>query len=107
MTATDLARIKLAIRENRYTIWSRRDKPSFTEEYLTPILRLPDNHLVTRRHRKSGGKGTDYVVVLQYDYKGMGRKMALYMKGYFSKSGNLVIGLEVQSLRENDWFGGL
>lgn len=100
--ATDLERIKLAVREDRYTIWTRHDKANFPEEYLTPILALPDKHPVTRHARKSGGEGTDYVVELKYDYRGMGRKMPIYMKGYFSKDGHLVIGLEVQSLRADD-----
>lgn len=102
LVETDLKRIQLAIRENRYTIWTRKDKPNFPEEYLTPILRLPEKHLVVRMPRKSGGEGTDYVIELKYDYKGMGRKISIYLKGYFSKEHHLVLGLEVQSLREND-----
>ena len=102
LAATDLERIKLAIRKNRYTIWVRQDKPNFPEEYLFPILSLPDRHPVRRHSRKSGGEGTEYVIELKYDYKGMGLKVPIYLKGYFCKDGHLVIGLEVQSLRQDE-----
>lgn len=100
--STDLERIKFAIREDRYTIWTRRDKPNFPEEFLVPILSLPDKHKVTRHPRKSGGEGFDYVVETKFLYRGTGKVTPLYLKGYFSKDGHLVLGLEVQSLREDD-----
>ena len=100
--ATDLERIKLAVRANRYTIWTRGDKPNFPEEYMTPILLLPDKHPVKRSKRKSGGEGYGYVVELKYEYRGTGRRIPVYMKGFFSKEGSLVLQLEVQSLREDE-----
>lgn len=100
--STDLERIKLAIEEDRYTIWTRYDKPNFPEEYLTPILSLPSKHKVTRQPRKSGGEGFDYVVQLKYSYHGSGKAVPIYLKGYFSKNGNLILGIEVQSLRKDE-----
>ncbi|HLB58486.1 MAG TPA: hypothetical protein VJL87_00180 [Bdellovibrionota bacterium] len=102
MAHTDLERIKLAIREDRYTIWTRRDKPNFPEEYLLPILLLPATHKVIRHKRQSGGEGLEYVVELKYFYNEMGRPVPIYLKGYFSKEGHLMIGLEVQSLRKDE-----
>ena len=100
--STDLERIKLAISEDRYTIWTRQDKPNFPEEYLLPILSLPAKHRVTRSPRKSGTEGFEYVVQLKYLFRGAGKSIPIYMKGYFSKDGHLVLGLEVQSLRQDD-----
>lgn len=38
---TFLKKIQLAIREDRYTIWTR-NPPNCPEEYLKPVLELPD-----------------------------------------------------------------
>lgn len=101
LAATDLERIKLAVKANRYTTWTRSDKSNFPEEYMAPILLLPDKHEVKRSKRKSGGEGYDYVVKLKYEYRGMGKLIPIYLKGFFSKEGSLVLQLEVQSLRED------
>ena len=45
---TFLKKIQLAIREDRYTIWTR-NPPNFPEEYLKPVLDLPDQTPVTRK----------------------------------------------------------
>ena len=87
--STDLERIKLAISEERYTIWTRQDKPNFPQEYLAPILALPAKHRVTRSARKSGSEGFEYVVALKYVFRGAGKSIPIYMKGYFSKDGHL------------------
>ena len=100
--STDLERIKLAIKENRYTIWARSDKPNCSEEYLSPILNLPARHSVKRSPRISVGEGFDYVIELKYLFQMRGKNIPIYLKGYFSKEGHLVIGFEVQSLRRND-----
>ncbi|OGQ34754.1 MAG: hypothetical protein A3F16_01365 [Deltaproteobacteria bacterium RIFCSPHIGHO2_12_FULL_43_9] len=99
---TDLERIKLAIREDRYTIWTRKDKPNFPDEYLLPILSLPDTYKTTRHKRKSGEQGLEYVVELKYTYNGTGRRIPIYLKGFFSKDGHLIIGFEIQSLRRDE-----
>lgn len=99
---SDLERIKLAISQNRYTLWTRRDKPNFPEEYLIPILWLPERHRVTRKRRKSGAEGFEYVVELRYQCRAAGKSIPIYLKGYFSKNGHLVLGLEIQSLRKDD-----
>ena len=88
---TDLERIKLAIREDRYTIWTRKDKPT-----------LPDTYKTTRHKRKSGEQGLEYVVELKYTYNGTGRRIPIYLKGFFSKDGHLIIGFEIQSLRRDE-----
>lgn len=100
--STHLGKIKLAIREGRYTIWTRKDKPNFPEEYLKPILALPENHPVRMKRRESGREGMMHVLELKYDCRLMRRRISLYMKGYFAKDNELVIGLEVQSLRKDD-----
>ena len=102
LASTDLERIKLAIREGRYTIWTRRDKPNFPEEYLISILSLPDKHKVTRHPRKSGGEGFDYVVEIKYSYRAVGKMLPLFLKGFFSKDGHLVLEFVIQSLRVDD-----
>lgn len=100
--ATDLERIKLAVRDGRYTIWSRRDKPNFPEEYLSPIPSLPEKHPVGRALRKTGGEGMNYVLELKYQYRAAGKVLPVYLKGYFSKSGHLILSFEIQSLRNDD-----
>lgn len=99
---TDLERIKLAIREDRYTVWTRKDKPNFPDEYLLPILSLPATHKVTRHKRRSGEEGLEYVVELTYIYHGTGKRIPIYLKGFFSKDGYLIIGFEIQSLRRDE-----
>jgi hypothetical protein len=98
---TDLERIKLAIREDRYTIWTRKDKLNFPDEYLLPILSLTAAHKVARKKRISGEEGLEYVVELKYVYYGTGKRIPIYLKGFFSKDGYLILGFEIQSLRRD------
>lgn len=100
--ATFLGKIKLAIKEDRYTIWTRNPS-NFPEEYLLPILNLPEKHRVRKKApRRSGGPGFGYVLELNYDYREMGRPVPIYLKGYFShnEGGKLVVAFVIQSLRE-------
>jgi hypothetical protein len=100
---TLLRKIQLAIREDRYTIWVR-NPPNFPDEYLKPVLALPDNTHVTRKApRRSGGKGLGFVVELKYEYREMGRSVSIYLKGYFAQSedGMLVISFAIQSLKDD------
>ncbi len=99
-----LKKIQLAIREDRYTIWTR-NPPNFPEEYLKPVLTLPDNTPVTRKApRRSGGPGLGYVLELKYEYREMGKAVPIYLKGYFAqdKDGKMVIEFTIQSLKENE-----
>src|SRR5690242_7371839 len=101
---TYLKKIQLAIREYRYTIWTR-NPPNFPEEYLKPVLNLPDHAQVTRKApRRSGGQGLNYVLELKYEFREMGRSVPIYLKGYFAQdeNGKLVIEFEIQSLRKDD-----
>lgn len=100
---THLRKIQLAIREDRYTIWTR-SPPNFPEEYLKPVLTLPDNTPVTRKaSRRSGGPGLDYILELKYEYREMGRPVPIYLKGYFAQDDTekLVIAFEIQSLKDD------
>lgn len=101
---TYLKKIQLAIREDRFTIWTR-NPPNFPEEYLKPVLDLPDNTLVSRKApRRSGGAGLGYVLELKYEYREMGRPLLIYLKGYFAQDakGKIVIDFEIQSLKKDD-----
>jgi len=100
---TLLRKIQLAIREERYSIWVR-NPPNFPDEYLKPILTLPDGTPVTRKApRRSGGPGANYVVELKYEYREMGRPVPIYLKGYFAQTedGKLVISFAIQSLKDD------
>ncbi len=100
---TFLKKIQLAIREDRYTVWTR-NPPNFPEEYLKPVLTLPDNTPVTRKApRRSGGPGLGYVLELKYEYREMGKAIPIYLKGYFAqdKGGKMVIEFAIQSLKED------
>lgn len=101
---TFLKKVQLAIREDRYTIWTR-NPPNFPDEYLKPILGLPDNTPVTRKApRRSGGAGLNFVLELKYEYREMGRAVPIYLKGYFAQdeAGKLVIAFAIQSLKKNE-----
>lgn len=100
---THLRKIQFAIAEDRYTIWTR-NPPNFPDEYLKPILRLPDSTTVTHKPRKSGGPGTAYVLELKYEYREMGNTLKMYLKGYFTQTedGKLVIEFTIQSLRNEE-----
>ena len=101
---TFLRKIKLAISENRYTIWTR-NPPNFAEEFLKPILTLPENaDVVKKMPRKSGGPGFNYVLELRYDYQLRGIKVPIYLKGFFAQksNGKIVFQFTIQSLKRND-----
>ena len=100
--ATDLQKIKLAIRENRYTIIARRDKPNLSYEFLQPVLNLPVQHPVQKKLRESGRRGGPLVLIVRYKYEGMGQELHIYLKGYFAHDRLLNIEFEVQSLRQNE-----
>jgi len=102
--ASLLRKIQLAIREERYSIWVR-NPPNFPEEFLRPILSLPDNTPVVRKFpRRSGGRGLNYVLELKYDFREMGRPVRIYLKGYFEQddSGNWIVSFAIQSLRADE-----
>ena len=67
-----------------------------------PILLLPDSHRVRRKKRKSEGEGLAYIIELQYNCRVMGKLLPVYLKGYFTKKGQLMIAFEIQSLRANE-----
>lgn len=102
--STHLEKIQLAIREDRYTIWTRHPA-NFPEEYLRPVLTLPGNTPVTRKApRRSGGSGLNFVLELKYEYREMGKAVPMYLKGYFEQdsAGKLVIAFAIQSLRKDE-----
>ncbi len=100
--ATDLGKIKLAIRENRYTIIARRDKPNLPEEFLLPVLDLPAKYPVQKKKRESGKSGSSQVLILRYKFQGLGQEIEIYLKGYFAHDSLVEIEFEVQSLRSNE-----
>ncbi|MEK6706642.1 MAG: hypothetical protein AABZ06_12730 [Bdellovibrionota bacterium] len=100
---TLLRKIQLAIMEDRYTIWSRYP-PNFPDEYLKPILYLPDNTpVVMKVPRRSSGAGLNFVLELKYMYREMGRTVPIYLKGYFVQDdvGKLIISFAIQSLKKD------
>lgn len=98
---THIERIQICIREQRYKIWQRADKPNLgAEEYLVAILGLPPSHPCVCRPRKSGGAGAKFVIEFTYTVRAFGAVMKLYFKGYFADDWTLK--LEVQSLRDDE-----
>jgi hypothetical protein len=100
---TLLRKVQLAIREDRFTIWTR-NPPNFPDEYLKPVLNLPDSTPVIRKApRRSGGAGLNYVIELKYEYREMGKPVPIYLKGYFEQDekGKLIISFAIQSLKGN------
>lgn len=94
-------RVQLCIREERYQIWVRRDKPNLNgDEFVNPILDLPVSHPHQCKPRKSQGDGAKFVIEFKYSIKIYGASKKLYFKGYFTEDWSLK--LEVQSLRDND-----
>lgn len=101
---TFLKKIKLAISEHRYTIWTR-NPPNFSEEFLKPIFTLPDtSEVVKKTPRKSGGPGFNYVLELRYEYLLRGVQMPIYLKGFFAQksNGKIVFEFTIQSLKRSD-----
>ena len=100
--SNDMQKIKLAIREKRYSIWNRADRPNLRgSEYLAPVLDLPDSHPVEKRMRQSGGQGGPQVLITKYMFRGMGRSIEIYLKGFFGTDGGLSIRFSIQSLRDD------
>lgn len=101
--ATYLQKIQLAIREKRYTIWTRNPS-NFPDEYLKPVLNLPGNVQVIRKApRRSGGIGLNFVLEVKYNYREMGRAIPMYLKGFFAQdvTGKWIISFDIQSLRKD------
>jgi hypothetical protein len=96
----DLEKIKLAIREERVFIWTRKDQENLGLEFLQPILDLPPGHPIQRKPRESGGPGDPEVVIMKYEYEEFGEKSQIYMKAFYSFDGGIDVELEVQSLRK-------
>lgn len=97
--STNIEKVKLCIREGRYKIATRKDKPNLNgAEYLKPILELPADH-PHKIKRKESDKvaGRDWVIDFEYQATIMGNEMKIYFKGFFGKEGTL--RLEIQSLR--------
>ena len=98
---TPFAKVQVCIREGRYKIWTRADKPNLNGgEFLSPILSLPANHPCKYAQRKSGGGGGKFVIEFKYSATIMGAKLKLDFKGFFADDWTLK--LEIQSLRENE-----
>lgn len=96
---THIDKIKLCIREGRYKISTRRDKPNLNgAEYLQPILELPSGYSCkVKSPRLSGGHGLNYVIDFEYKAMIMGAELKMYFKGYYGT--NVKLTLVVQSLR--------
>ena len=99
-TRNHFEKVQVCIREQRYLVWNRLDKPNLNdEEYLTPVLGLPVTHPHTAEPRKSGGAGSSYVVEFKYQVVIAGQTLKLYFKGFFTE--NWLCKLEIQSLRDD------
>lgn len=96
---THIEKIQLFIREGRYAVIIRADKPNLNSEvYLLPILNLPANYLcIVKAPRRTGGAGANYVVEIKYSAKILGLSLSLYFKGFYGPFENLI--LRIQSLR--------
>lgn len=97
---TPLEKVKLCIREGRYKIVSRRDKPNlFRIEYLNSILELPSDHPHNvKSPRLSGEAGSNFVIDFEYNAEIAGTEVTIYFKGYFGTEG--ILKLVIQSLRK-------
>src|SRR3989338_7753539 len=100
--STALEKIRLAIKEERFSFWFRPNNPNLPEEYLVDILGLPANHAVRAKPRKSGDEGLPQVYEMVYPYEQMGISVSIYFKGYFEIEGGLVMELKIQSLRKDE-----
>ena len=96
---THIDKIKLCIRERRYKISTRRDKPNLNgAEYLQPILDLPSNYgCKVKSPRLSGGPGSNFIIDFEYKATILGAELKMYFKGFYGSSGDLT--LVIQSLR--------
>lgn len=94
-------RVQVCIREQRYKIWLRADKPNLNSaEFVNSILNLPITHPCTYKKRKSGRAGAKFVIEFKYSISIYGATTKLYFKGFFAEDWTLK--LEIQSLRDNE-----
>jgi hypothetical protein len=99
--SSDIEKIKLAIREEKFSIWNRIDQETLGQEFLQPILNLPSNYPVQKKSRQSGGSGDPDVVILKYVYEEFGEKSQIYMKAFYAYDGSIDVELEIQSLKKS------
>ena len=100
LTKNHFEKVQICIREKRYKIWERDDKPNLNgEEFVNPILNLPVTYPCTYQQRKSDGAGAKFVIEFKYTVTIFGATKMLYFKGYFADDWTLK--LEVQSLRDD------
>jgi len=99
--SNDLRRIKLSIREEHFSIWTRTNPSNLGPEFLAPILELPDDYPTRRAPRKSGEPGDMDVIILQYEYREFGSVLPIYLKGYFKYDGGLDVEFDIQSLKKD------
>ena len=98
---THIEKVQLCIRERRYKIWTRKEKPNLNgDEFVNPILNLSTQHPCNYKQRKSGGAGTQFVIDFKYSTEIMGATIEVYFKGFFGDDWTLK--LEIQSLRNNE-----
>lgn len=94
-------KVQVCIRERRYKIWQRADKPNLSgDEFLAPILSLPVTHPCVCRARRSAGAGAKFVIEFKYSVAIYGAVKMLYFKEYFADDWTLK--LEIQSLRDDE-----
>lgn len=105
-TSTPLEKVKLAVREGRFVVVERTDKPNLPDEFMEAVPSLHDGFKVEAKKREfPDTRGLERVYVLKkVPYKEMGENFELYIKGYFrkaNKDSKLVVDFLVQSLRED------
>lgn len=101
--SNDMQKIKLAIRERRYAISRRPDKPNLIRtEPLEALLKLPDTYPVEKAPRTSKESGAPQVLVVKYTAKVMGRSLQIYLKAFFKASHRVSLHLKIQSYRKDD-----
>lgn len=96
---TNLEKVQLFIREGRYKVATRTDKPNLNgAAYLLPILDLPPKHICTvKAPRTSKEPGANYVVEIKYSATILGANIDLYFKGFYGPQNDLI--LNIQSIR--------
>ena len=101
--STALGKIKLAVREDRFTVLVRTDKPNLSDEFIRAVLELPDKFKVSAERRETADPtGLPQVYELKrVPFDELGKGYELYIKGYFRKNGNFVVEFLVQSLRRD------
>ena len=102
---TNLEKVQLFIREGRYKVATRTDKPNLNgAAYLLPILDLPVGHeCKVKAPRTSKEPGVNYVVEIKYSATILGADVDLYFKGFYGPQNDLI--LNIQSIRPNETEG--